>query len=274
MLIQVINTGNLKTLQNKYQAGLKHMQKSIKMPVYLCVADSLREKIISGEFQPNELMPSEGELSRLYKTSRVTIRQAMDELRRENYISTEKGIGSFVSPTRFRGKFENGGFTRQFKIMGYVPGSKVLDFKMIQSIPDTFRKYVHISDDAIFSEGAYYLKRIRLINEIPIAIQETIVPSKPFPGLESIDFSKCSLYDELANRFEKKPILSDMILLPTSASEADASVLQIMLHDPLMESWAIVYSQDKRIMECSHSVDTNKFAFRVKFSYDSEFRIS
>jgi len=250
------------------------MQKYPKMPKYLYVADSLREKIISGEFQPNELLPSEAELSRLYKTSRVTIRQALDELRRGNYIYTHSGVGSFVSSRRFRGKFENGGFTRQFSMMGYTPNSIVLDFKIVLSIPDIFQKYVHISDEFIFSEGAYYLKRIRLINDMPIAIQETIVPLKPYPGLETIDFSKSSLYDELSKRFGKKPFISDMVLLPILASEQDATLLKVMPRDPLMESWAVVYSQDKKIMECCHSLDTNKFAFRVKFSYDSEFRTS
>ncbi|MGH3801582.1 MAG: GntR family transcriptional regulator [Pseudonocardiaceae bacterium] len=45
-------------------------------------------------------MPSERELSELFSTSRVTVRQAIAELRSEGLIVAEHGRGLFVRPHR------------------------------------------------------------------------------------------------------------------------------------------------------------------------------
>ena len=44
------------------------------------IFEQLKEKIVSGELQPGEKLPSEHELCRLYNVSRTTIRQALANL--------------------------------------------------------------------------------------------------------------------------------------------------------------------------------------------------
>ncbi len=70
------------------------------VPAYRQVADELRKRIRDGTYAADAQLPSERELSELYATSRVTIRQAVAELRSEGLIVAEHGRGLFVRPQR------------------------------------------------------------------------------------------------------------------------------------------------------------------------------
>ncbi len=56
----------------------------------------LKENIINGTLKPNDKLPSENELCKLYSVSRTTIRQALVNLQSLDLIETKFGKGSFV----------------------------------------------------------------------------------------------------------------------------------------------------------------------------------
>lgn len=67
------------------------------LPAYFQIARDLRRRISSGEWKPNEQMPSEIELSVQYSVSRMTLRQALNELDKDNLLLRRRGAGTFVS---------------------------------------------------------------------------------------------------------------------------------------------------------------------------------
>jgi DNA-binding GntR family transcriptional regulator len=67
---------------------------------YRIMYQDLKQKILLGVFKTGDMLPSENELSTLFHTTRVTVRQALDELVKEGYIVKEKGKGSFVQSER------------------------------------------------------------------------------------------------------------------------------------------------------------------------------
>jgi DNA-binding GntR family transcriptional regulator len=67
-------------------------------PLYLQVAEALREQITEGKIEPGERLPTEAELADTYGVARETIRQALRKLREEGMIRTYQGRGSYVPP--------------------------------------------------------------------------------------------------------------------------------------------------------------------------------
>lgn len=65
-------------------------------PLYSVIKDELQSKIDQGDYQPDQQLPTENELSSLYSVSRITTRRALEELEREGYIYRIQGSGSFV----------------------------------------------------------------------------------------------------------------------------------------------------------------------------------
>ncbi|MER7926980.1 GntR family transcriptional regulator [Streptomyces sp. NPDC096057] len=64
--------------------------------LYQQVAAVMREAILSGEFAPESLLPSEAQLMARYGVSRPTVRNAISALRAEGLIDVRHGKGSFV----------------------------------------------------------------------------------------------------------------------------------------------------------------------------------
>jgi LacI family transcriptional regulator len=57
----------------------------------------LRREIRSGRFRPGQAIPSESELCRKYKVSRVTVRRGLGLLKQERLLESRPGVGHFVS---------------------------------------------------------------------------------------------------------------------------------------------------------------------------------
>jgi GntR family transcriptional regulator len=65
-------------------------------PLYLQIADELREQILNDKLAPGQRLPSEHSLMEAYGASRQTIRKAIAELKAEGLLDPEQGRGVFV----------------------------------------------------------------------------------------------------------------------------------------------------------------------------------
>ena len=74
------------------------------MPLYKTIYEDLRQKIENGTYSENAALPSERVLCQMYHVSRSTMRSALDELCRNNYIVKLHGGGNFVKPKMFERK--------------------------------------------------------------------------------------------------------------------------------------------------------------------------
>ena len=68
-------------------------------PLYRQVADALRQRIESGEYEPGTQLPTEDQLIAEYRMSRNTVRAAIKELATAGLVETRHGIGTFVPKT-------------------------------------------------------------------------------------------------------------------------------------------------------------------------------
>lgn len=65
-------------------------------PAYLQVADDLRSKILTGDIQVEDKLPSTKELMASYSVSSTVVRAAIAELRTEGVVAGQPGKGVFV----------------------------------------------------------------------------------------------------------------------------------------------------------------------------------
>ena len=67
------------------------------MPLYFQVANTLQARIFSGAIAPGALLGTEKELAAEFGVSRITVRKAIELLRRDELVEAERGRGTFVS---------------------------------------------------------------------------------------------------------------------------------------------------------------------------------
>lgn len=71
-------------------------------PAYIQIADDLRSRIIDGELRGGDKLPTEADLMADYGVSRIVVRQAVEVLRNEGLVVSQRGSGTYVREQRPR----------------------------------------------------------------------------------------------------------------------------------------------------------------------------
>jgi GntR family transcriptional regulator len=217
--------------------------------LYHQIENDLRERIRSGLWTPGQRIPGEPELTRLYGASRITIRQALDNLEREGLISREPGRGSFVrDPTITAGPRRLTSFTQELRARGLDPSSRVLS---IAEVPADAQVAEHLDLPA----GALVvrLERLRLGDGDALGIQTAHLPADLFPGLSSLDFSHVSLYEELQRRYGTLVDEAEETYIVGLINGAAAAQLEVPPGTPGLVVERVSWSGGRRI-EFTHSL--------------------
>lgn len=82
--------------ENEYMLWIP-IDRSLDIPLIKQVYQQIRERILNGELQPGEKLPSTRELSSELKISRNVVLEAYDQLLAEGFIETRRGSGTFVA---------------------------------------------------------------------------------------------------------------------------------------------------------------------------------
>jgi len=243
------------------------LDKTSRVPLYFQIAKMLREEIASGKYPRGERLPSENQLSDTYGVSRVTIRQAL-KLLEENYsIYRVHGVGTFVSPFIMKGMSGFIGFSEKTGLLGMEVSSKVLAFQRVESLPEEMRRQLQILDRTSPSADLMQIKRTRLIDGAPAAIEDVYVPLEMFPGIEKYDFGNRSLYKTMNNVWGIVPVYSMQVMNAKAASEEEARYLDIPAGKPLLSVFRLTLSEGFTVIEYCESVyNTDKYIFLVRDS--------
>ena len=133
--------------------------------MYVQIADELARDIAQGKYLPSARLPSEANLVEQFGVSRVTVRQAIDQLCRQGVVTRKQGKGTFVSSQIMHhelGDLE--GFYDVLLKQGVVPQTQLLEFAPTLT-PDALA--------ASFGPAVtqlYFLKRLYLVDNKPIAV--------------------------------------------------------------------------------------------------------
>jgi GntR family transcriptional regulator len=75
----------------------KTIDRDSKLKLYVQIYSLLKEKIISKNWPVGAQIPTEDELCKTYDVSKITVREAINELVREGYLKRQQGKGTFVT---------------------------------------------------------------------------------------------------------------------------------------------------------------------------------
>ena len=219
------------------------MKQSIKRngqtPIYEQIYLKLRKKIDTAELAAGASFPSERELADKFSVSRMTVRQALNSLKQEGLIYQERGVGAFVSKRKLDVHTRNlVGFTEEMKGLGLKPSSKLLLFSVVKSSEEIAQELgLEIGDEV------FYIQRLRLADDSPMAFEEAYLPAARYPNLNKINLEKSSLYEILGKEYGVKMDRAEEILEATAATKEIADALAIKKNDPLLVVRRVVFSQ-------------------------------
>lgn len=144
------------------------------------------------ELGPGSLLPSEAELADQFSVSRMTARQAVQNLAQAGLVLRKRGAGTFVAPQPLhREESILYSFTEDMRRRGMTPSSRLLSAEVAAS-----------PDDAAMmglATGEWLVKidRVRFANEIPLAREKVVLPGE-FAAVLEHDLEAGSLHAALS----------------------------------------------------------------------------
>ena len=217
------------------------------IPKYYQLANILREKILNGEFAPQDAIPSERHLEEQYNLSRPTIRQAIDLLERQGYLYRVHGKGTFVSPPKLqKGMLELTSFSEDMRNRGLTPGQRILEFGWV-SPPSKIARQLGMENS---SARVLRIRRLRYGNDEPIGLQDSCLALEENQSITQEEIEqRGSIYAILQEKFGIYPTEADETLEVTLATPDEAELLQIPVGSPLLLNERTLWSQDRKAIE-------------------------
>jgi GntR family transcriptional regulator/GntR family frlABCD operon transcriptional regulator len=169
--------------------------------IYTRIYQDLKNGIQEGQYKAGSILPSENDLRRTYQTTRVTVRQALDKLLKEELIYKEKGKGSFVKAEMPSiGLLSFKGFT-EVLAREYHTKTQMLQVPSVQSFPNDF--FYKLSQE---EKQCIYLERLRFVDDEPVMLEKTYIPNtlleKPIENIIKEPLLENSLFKTLQNKFQ------------------------------------------------------------------------
>lgn len=171
-------------------------------------------------------IPSERQLSADLGVSRLTLRAALDDLAREGYLVRRRGSGTYVQQPKIAQELTITSFSDDMRRRGMVPGSRTLSMSTILAGARLGRS-LNVSP----SEEILVIKRLRLADGEPMAIETLHIPETLVPGLTPKALTG-SFYDLLRDRYGVQIAGGIQAIEPTVTNEEESEVLGVPLHSP------------------------------------------
>lgn len=215
------------------------VHRSSKLPLYQQLYAILRRKIVDGDWQPGDMIPTEPELMERYGVSRTTVRQTLDLLVNEDLISRQQGRGTFVEhPTLEQALTRIISFTEDMRRRGIEPGTEVLSASLVPA-PQGIAEKLEVEP----GEELARLKRLRLADEEPMSIEESYLVHRYCPDVLRDDYASNPLREALETYYGIRLVRAKQVIRAIQASPELARHLSIAPSSALLYIERVSYSQ-------------------------------
>lgn len=244
------------------ELGDRTIDKSTPVPLYYQLKEILLEKI--QDEAVGSSFPTELELCDRFGISRPTVRQAINELVNEGYLTRFKGKGTFVATPRIKQDFliilES--FNQEMEKKGLHPRTRVLECTVT-----TANEHVARMLQIPKGNKVVQLRRLRFTEDIPIVIVQTFLPHEVVGDIIKKDLENESMYDILERDFGCTIDRAVRTLQATVAGEYEARLLRLKSGAPIQFIETVTYLTTGAPIEFSiahYRGDRNTFTYELR----------
>jgi GntR family transcriptional regulator len=200
---------------------------------YREIADDLLRRIDEGELGAGRVLPSEATLSAEYNASRVTVRKALEQLRRDGRVDSRQGFGWFVTGDTVTQRLAHlGTIEAQLEAEGRRSVREILDFEFTDA-PDRVRAVLGV-------DRVLKVRRVNRADGDPFAIVTVWCPEHLGAALSRDQVQERSFYDSLPIALTQ----ATQTIGADAAEAGDAELLGIPVGSPVLVCRRVTCSAD------------------------------
>jgi DNA-binding GntR family transcriptional regulator len=209
------------------------VDRSSPVPMYYQIAMDLRQRICRGEWRIGSRLPPEPELASEYDVSRMTLRQALAHLEKEDIIRRQRGSGTFINqyPNRVVPTL---GFpmslTNLIRSLGVTASVSVIHAEVTRPPSAEIADSLGLAED---DEVASY-RRVFSAGGRPVALSTSFLPHQLCQGITAVPLVDGSLAMTLSQRYGLTPTQVDQFTGAAPASGELAKLLKVKPQSSLL----------------------------------------
>jgi GntR family transcriptional regulator len=236
-------------------------------PLYRQLTRRIAEAIESGALKPGQSLPPERELATLTGLSRVTVRKAVHSLVEAGRLIQRRGSGTFVAPRVERVEQALSlltSFSEDMERRGKTVRSVWLSRSLQAPSPDEMMALGLTAHDQVAR-----LERVRLADEVPLAIERAALPTAILPDPAAVE---ASLYATLAER-GLRPVRALQRISAANLGVRDAELLEVPVGAAGLRIERVSYLASGRVVEFVRSLyrgDAYDFAAELQIPAEQE----
>ena len=233
---------------------MKRVDKNLDIPLHTQLYQIIKDMIESGELLEGASLISERELCKLQNISRMTVNKAIINLVNEGLLERKQGKGTFVAYKKQKYRFQKlKGFTEVMTDRGFSIRNKILEFE-VSTQDKHIREKLEIKDK---DELIYKIKRLRIIDNDPFALETVYIPEKMCKGLEEKLKENESLYRIFREEYKYKTEKAIQTIEPISLSKDISDLLNKDINSLALKFDRKVYIKEGNILEYTISIFTS-----------------
>jgi GntR family transcriptional regulator len=232
------------------------------VPRYFEIEQSLRARI--AELAPDDPLPSDTQLCAEFGVSRMTARNAVARLAQEGIVYRVPGRGTFVAePPAHRLASSLLSFSAEMRRQGKTPTSRLVE-GVVRAAEPAERGRLRLRRGG----QVVVIKRLRLADEQPIAVETAVFSAALAEGLMAADLEQGSLHRALI-ALGHVPTAGTASLHAEPATRADAKLLGMRTGEALLVERRLIFDHTGAPLELTES----RYAgdrYRLDVSFDVE----
>jgi GntR family transcriptional regulator len=217
------------------------------VPKYRQLQHVLEEMIVG--LRPGEPIPPERELEQRFGVSRITVRQALHQLVLAGRLERVQGKGTFVARPKLEQVLALTSFSEEMIQRGMRPGSRMLGVRSVAAPAD-------LADllDCAVGQPLIELRRLRLADDEPMALETVYLSAERFPALLEADLTDRSLYSWLGERYGVELAHARQTIEATVLGPEEARLLEVPVGTPAFRLERVSYDRRDRPVESVRSL--------------------
>lgn len=235
------------------------VRKNGEIPLYIQVKRAILDKIETREWAPHAKIPGEFEMTQLFSVSRATVRRALDELERDGVISRRTGDGTYVTIPQIDqrlGSFYS--FSNEVRALGMANSTEVLDFSVLHG-DSLLLNHLHLEKDSL----VYRIRRLRIADEIPFAVETSYLPCSCFPQLTRELVEELGLYEAMKKSTNIVPDTAQETFEAVLMRDDDAKLLGCVSPVAALRLERITMAKDIVVEYCLSVVRGDRYKYHV-----------
>jgi len=242
---------------------MRLVDKELNIPLYIQLANIIREAIEVEDLLEGDYLMSERDLCEQQNISRMTVNKAIASLVTEGLLVRHQGKGTIIASKKPVSRYQNlESLSAVSKKNGSAVTNRLLSFIEIP-VSKWIRKKLNLKPDDR-SESVYKIRRIRYLNQEPQVLESIYLSKRMCPNLTEQLIREYSMHEVYTKHYQHLLAHSEQVIRPIILNDTQADLLQQAQNSLALRINRRLYTQKDEVMEYSEFVFlSQKYDFEV-----------